>query len=673
MSNDDLRANILLVDDHPANLLALEAVLQDLGHNLVRAGSGEEALRLLAQQDFAVVLLDVRLPGLDGYDTAKLIRGRERSRHTPIIFLTAHDDNRLPVAEAYSLGAVDYLVKPLIPVILRAKVSGFVDLYQQAVQIQRQAEQLRLLERREFERRLADENSQRRQALEALRESEQRFARFMQHLPGLAWIKDLAGRYVYANDAAVKAFGTSRERLYGKTDEEVFAADVAAQFRENDARALASATGVQVVETLTHDDGVLHSSIVSKFPIPGPDGEPALVGGVAIDITDRLRAEHELREQDRRKDEFLAMLAHELRNPLAPIRNALQILMMPGLPEPERQQTRALIARQVGQLTRLVDDLLDVSRITRGKIALRKVPVALAGVLRRAAETSQPLIEANRHTLTLDIPPEPLWVEADSTRLEQVFTNLLNNAAKYTERGGSIRLSVELASRGQQPPEVLVRVRDTGFGIPAQVLPYIFELFAQADRTLDRAQGGLGIGLTLVKTLVELHGGTVTAHSEGAGQGSEFVVRLPLLKEAGGRMKEEAGQGPASVPPSSFLAPPSNKVLVVDDNRDSADSLALLLRLWGHEARTAHDGLSGLKAARSYRPQVVFLDIGLPGLDGYELARRLREEFGQEMRLIAVTGYGQEEDRRRALEAGCDAHLIKPADPADVQRLLTGP
>jgi PAS domain S-box-containing protein len=313
---------ILLVDDYPANLVALEAVLDDPGHDLVKARSGEEALRLLTAQDFAVVLLDVRMHGMDGFEAAKVLRARERSRHTPIIFLTAHDDNRLPVEAAYALGAVDYLVKPVVPVILRAKVAVFTELFRKSRQLQRQAEQLRQIERSQFERKLAEENAR-------LRESEQRFARFMQHLPGLAWVKDLQGRYVFANDAALKAFSRTHAELHGKTDDEIFSAECAACFRANDARALGSATGVRVVETLPHPDGVLHYSVVSKFPIPGPDGAAALIGGMAIDITDRIEIENTLKEADRRKDEFLAMLAHELRNPLAPIRNALYVLRLP--------------------------------------------------------------------------------------------------------------------------------------------------------------------------------------------------------------------------------------------------------------------------------------------------------------------------------------------------------
>src|SRR5262245_26456615 len=321
MGPPEQKVNVLLVDDRPADLLALEAALEDLGQNLVRARSGEEALLKLLEDDFAVVLLDVQMAGLGGHAAAGLIRGQERSRHTPIIFITAYETDEFPVVQAYRLGAVDYLVKPLVPEILRAKVAGFVELFQKTEQIRLQAEQLRQLERREFERRLAEEDA-------LLRQSEERFARFMQHLPGLAWIKDSQGRYLYANDAAVRAFRTRREDLYGKTDEEVFPPETAAQFRENDRRALAGGAGVQAVETLPHDDGVLHHSLVSKFPIPAAGGQPALVGGMAIDITDRLRAEEALREADRRKDEFLAMLSHELRNPLAPIRNSVHVLRL---------------------------------------------------------------------------------------------------------------------------------------------------------------------------------------------------------------------------------------------------------------------------------------------------------------------------------------------------------
>jgi two-component system CheB/CheR fusion protein len=782
----DSRANILLVDDEPANLLALEAVLEDLGHNLVKAHSGEEALELLLDRDFAVVLLDVRMQGLDGFDTAQVIRRGDRSRHTPIIFLTAHDDNRLDVAQAYALGAVDYLVKPLVPVILRAKVAGFVELFQKTEQIRRQAEQLRRMERREFDRKLQEENAR-------LLVSEERFARFMHHLPGLAWIKDSLGRYVFANDAARKAFRTARAAdLQGKTDEEVFSPEVAARFRADDRLVLAGGTGVQVIETLEHPDGPLHYAVV-KFPIPGPDGSRPLVGGIAIDITERQRArevleeseqrfrqlaeninevfwmvdprhsqmlyispayeqvwgrscrslyeqpnsfldavhsddrarvtagmerqgrgepmdveyritrpdgtvrwvrdrsfpvkdaagvlyriagiaedvteqkrlEAELRqradqliEADRRKDEFLAMLAHELRNPLAPIRNSAKVLRLLDQADPNIRRAGDMIERQVEHLARLVEDLLDVSRITRGKIRLHKEPIELAPTLARAVETSRPLIDARQHELTVTLPAEPVTIDGDATRLAQVISNLLHNAAKYTEEGGHIWLTAD-----RSPGEAVVRVRDNGLGIPAELLPHVFDLFTQGDRSLARSEGGLGIGLTLVKNLVELHDGSVEARSEGPGRGSEFVVRLPTLERRTDRCDGEAAD--------SRPRPTPRRVLVVDDNEDAAESLAILLRIEGHEVRTAHDGLAALDVARAFQPEVILLDIGLPRVSGYEVARRFRAEEGvTKALLIAVSGYGQAEDRRQSREAGFDAHLTKPADPAVLYALV---
>jgi PAS domain S-box-containing protein len=650
------KANILLVDDQPANLTALEAILADMGQNLVRALSGEEALRRLQETDFAVVLLDVQMPGQGGFQTARLIRGPDRSRQTPIIFLTAYESDEFPVVEAYRLGAVDYLVKPLVPEILRAKVAGFVELFHKTEQIRSQAERLRQMERREFERRLAEEDAR-------LRHSEERFARFMRHLPGLAWIKDSRGKYVFANDAAVRAFRTPRADLYGKTDEEVFPPQTAAQFRENDRRALESGAGVQVVETLEHDDGVLHHSLVSKFPIPGPGGEADLVGGVAFDITEMKRAEQALREADRRKDEFLAMLAHELRNPLAPIRNAVQAMAMLLPADANLRRARNMVERQVLHLTRLVDDLLDVSRVTRGKIMLHKAPLLVADLVGHAVEAIRPLVEARKHGLTVSLSHRTLCLEGDATRLTQVLDNLLANAAKYQDNGGHIWLSA-----CREGGEVVFRVRDRGLGIPRDKLSEVFELFAQVDRTIDRSQGGLGIGLALVRSLVQMHGGSVTAASDGPGTGSQFTVRLPALPE-------EPSPPGGEAPNRAAVRTPGRRVLVVDDNVDSAESLAMVLRLSGHEVRTVHEGAAVLGAARDFRPQAVLLDIGLPGgLTGYDLAPRLRGEPGLgSVLLIALTGYGQEEDRRRAREVGFDHHLTKPADLSVLHALLAGP
>ncbi|HZI64554.1 MAG TPA: ATP-binding protein [Thermoanaerobaculia bacterium] len=497
---------------------------------------------------------------------------------------------------------------------------------------------------------------------ELLGASEPVFARFMQHLPGLAWIKDLAGRYVFANQAAAHAFGVPLSELYGKTDRDLFPADTAAQFRANDEEALAGLSGLQVIETLVGPDGVRHHSLVSKFPILDAAGRPVLVGGMAVDISDHLRAEERLRreeqrlrDEDRRKTEFLAVLAHELRNPLAPVRHAVEIMRQGGSAEVE--WAKAVIDRQVRRMGRLIDDLLDIGRITSDRLELRMARVELAQAVHGAVEACQPLIAERAHQLTLELPGEPLVLHADFTRIEQVIANLINNAAKYTPRGGRITLTAERAG-----DQAVVRIRDTGMGIPAAMLGEIFGMFTQVDRSLEGSEGGLGIGLTLVRSLVELHGGTVEARSDGPGAGSEFVVRLPLSAAAVEAPADDLAERPA---------PRSRRVLVVDDNRDSADSLELLLQINGFDARAAYDGEAALAAAAEFRPAVVLLDIGLPKRNGYETARAIRAQpWGRDMILIALTGWSQSEVRESALEAGFDRHLVKPVDPAALLALL---
>jgi signal transduction histidine kinase/CheY-like chemotaxis protein len=367
-----------------------------------------------------------------------------------------------------------------------------------------------------------------------------------------------------------------------------------------------------------------------------------------------------LKESDQRKDEFLAMLAHELRNPLAPIRNATQILRVKGSALPELQWARDVIDRQVQQMTRLVDDLLDLSRINHGRIELRTEQVELATVVNSAVESSRPLIDKRGHALTVTIPPEPIHLEVDLTRLSQVLANLLNNASKYTEQGGCIWLTAE-----RQNDQVVIRVRDTGIGISTELLPRVFEMFKQVDRSLERSEGGLGIGLTLVQRLVEMHGGTVEAHSLGLGKGSEFVLRLPLA------VGDKKQQPPSVADRQNAAAPVSCRILVVDDNQDSADSIAILLRTMGNEVHAAHDGLEAVDAAAEFQPDIVLLDLGLPKLNGFDAARRIREQpGGQERVLIALTGWGQEEDRRRSQEAGFDHHLTKPIDFGVLRELL---
>ncbi len=395
------------------------------------------------------------------------------------------------------------------------------------------------------------------------------------------------------------------------------------------------------------------------------------------DITERSRLQRLTQEQaaaladlDRRKDEFLAMLSHELRNPLAPILNAALLLRLHsnrnrlhGIENPVLQQSAAIIERQVGQLARIVDDLLEVSRITTGRIQLHKERIALCAVVEHAVATVRALIDQRKHELTMSLPAQINWLHADAARLEQVVVNLLTNAAKYTDQGGHIWLTV------QREGEVAVlRVRDTGIGIAPEILPRIFDLFTQAERSLDRAQGGLGIGLALVQRLVEMHGGTVTASSV-LGHGSEFVVRLPLAKDEGGRMKDESSISPTD---SSLIPHPSSlRVMVVDDNVDTVTTLAMLVQESGHDVRTAYDGSAVLEVALDYRPNVVLLDIGLPGLNGFELAKRLRQQPTlKDVVLVAMTGYGQASDRQHSKAAGFDHHLVKPGDFGKLLQIL---
>jgi len=453
-------------------------------------------------------------------------------------------------------------------------------------------------------------------------------------------------------DGTILSWNSGAERLYGHAAEEVKGRSIALLIPPDHPdelptilRRLSQGERIDHYETVrVRKDGTLVDVSLSISLIRDEAGQVVGASAIARDISERRRSE-QLTQADRRKDEFLALLAHELRNPLAPIPNALQVLQDFSPADADLQWARDVIERQVQHLTRLVDDLLDVSRISRGKINLKRECIKLAHVVADAVEIARPHVEARKHQLTVSQPPEPVWLEADATRLAQVVSNLLINAAKYTEKGGHIGLTVE-----REGEDAVLRVRDTGVGIAPEMLPHVFEMFTQADRSLDRSQGGLGIGLTLVRHLVEMHGGQVQAASDGLGEGSEFVVRMPVLS----RMRE--GGGAREKPNPSFAAPPCRRILIADDNEDFAELTGRLLeRKGGHRVKVVYDGPAALAAARAFQPEVAFLDIGLPGIDGYELARQLRNEPGmEEVLLVALTGYGQEGDRRRALEAGFD-------------------
>jgi PAS domain S-box-containing protein len=398
---------------------------------------------------------------------------------------------------------------------------------------------------------------------------------------------------------------------------------------------------------------------LSAAPIQDAHGEWVGVVLVYRDQSQRQRTEQALREADRRKDEFLATLAHELRNPLAPIRNGLELLKMSADDPQLCEEVRDMMDRQTQQMVRLIDDLLDVSRITRGKLQLRKCRVELAEVMRGAVDATRPFIEEASHELAVSLPPEPIYLEADPHRLTQVLSNLLHNAAKYTPAGGTISLSLE-----RQNGQAAIHVKDSGLGIPAEMLHRVFDMFTQVDRPLESNNTGLGIGLTLVRSLVEMHGGSVEARSGGANQGSEFLVRLPI--------SQPPAAAPAAPPEISPAGKVKRRVLVVDDNPDALEALSMMVRILGNDVRKARDGLEAIEVAEAFRPDAVLMDLGMPKLNGYDAARRIREHaWGQDMVLIATTGWGQEEDKLRSRLAGFDHHLIKPVDPGAVQRLLT--
>jgi PAS domain S-box-containing protein len=506
--------------------------------------------------------------------------------------------------------------------------------------------------------------TERKRAEELLRNHARQLALITDTAPVFIAYCDTESRFKFVNKAYAARFGLRPEDCVGKRIPDIVGEQAYASFRQYvDAVLRGEAVEFDVAIPYTGlGERFMHCSYAPEFDAAGN-----VVGWVAAitDITERrhieeaLRASEEgLKEADRRKDEFLAMLAHELRNPLAPIANAVHLLRHDRSENRVRQQARAIIERQTARLARLVDELLEVSRITTGRIRLHLERIAIGGIVERAVETVRPLIEQHRHILAVSLPPAPLWLYADAARLEQVLVNLLNNAAKYTDDGGRIDLTVQ-----SEESDVLLRVRDTGIGIEPELLPRVFDLFTQAERSLDRSRGGLGIGLSLVQRLVSMHGGSVVAKSV-VGQGSEFTVRLPLSQMSVG--KEHAAARQIDGATGRPLC-----VLVVDDNIDAAQSLAMLLEVAGHVVWLAHDGVAALEAVGEYRPHVVFLDIGLPKLDGYEVAKRLHADSATaNIVLVAMTGYGQAADRERARDAGFDCHLVKPVDFSDVERVL---
>ena len=496
------------------------------------------------------------------------------------------------------------------------------------------------------------------QADSALRASQARFLALAENAPAAIYVKDKSGRYTIANSMACEALGRP-EGAVGFTDHELLPADVADALRQMDEQVMTTGQPLEREEIVRRKD-FERTYLSVKFPVLDAVGYRDGVCGVSIDITERKQAEQALRLADQRKDEFLAMLAHELRNPLAPITNSVHILRLADDVDPTLEKVREILERQTNHLARLVDDLLDVTRIAQGKIELRPERVELAAVVRNAVEASRPLIDAGRHQLAISLPTEPIMLEADPTRLAQVVSNLLNNAARYTPAGGQIWLSA-----GIDLEQAVLVVRDNGQGIPREELSRIFDKFAQVASAAGTLQGGLGIGLTLARTLVELHGGRIEAHSDGMGQGSQLTVRLPLAAA-----KPPLGP-PCIAGAQEAAAETSLKILIVDDARDSAFVLGKLLQTLGQQVLTSDSAIAALEIVRRERPQVVISDIGMADMDGYEFARRLRQDPAtSDILLVALTGYGHQRDRMRALEAGFDHHVIKPVSFATLKSLF---
>jgi signal transduction histidine kinase/response regulator RpfG family c-di-GMP phosphodiesterase len=786
---------VLLVDDHPDNLLALAAQLRGLPAEILKAGSGRQALDLLLAQEVAVALVDVQMPEMSGFELAEVMRASPRTREIPIIFVTAGLYDQARLFEGYEAGAVDFLIKPIASPILHSKVSVFLQLHRQKQELAGRLTQL----------------AEAHEVLRVERDHHAWLASIPEENPDSVLRLGRDGRLLYLNptasavfvphgcqvgalapaqirDAARPAFqsGESQEcelqvgdRWYwltirAKWDEaNLFARDVTdrkmvardllrsreglqrlaeaslsviartdrAEMLQAAAEAALQLTGTRIAacghglvsgqykvggsarlpgapacpphEMFQLDQGGVHLALAEgaesirltdtelrahprwwglperHVPLRGllgvrlatRDGQTngmilvtdkehgeltaedeALLkqlGTVASLALQHVEARISLEEADRRKDQFLAMLSHELRNPLAPIRNSLYILdrAKPGGEQARRAQS--VIDRQVGHLTRLVDDLLDVTRISRGKIRLQRERLDLSDLVRRAVEDYRDAFTQNQLTLGLSRPKGALWVNADPTRIAQVVGNLLNNACKFTPAGGKTTVSLE---RNAGLGQAVLKVRDTGIGIAPEMLPHLFEAFAQADTTLDRSSGGLGLGLTMVKGMVEMHGGTVSAESPGLGEGTEFMVRLPM----------ESADVSAETPPGRRAVHEGpRRVLVIEDNVDAAESLRELLELDQHTVEVAFSGWEGLAKARSFGPDIVLCDIGLPGMDGYEVARAMRKDPTlRDAGLVALTGYAAPEDIAKAQDAGFDAHLAKPPSPQKLTQVL---
>jgi PAS domain S-box-containing protein len=644
------RASILLVDDQPARLLTYEAILSGLEVNCVKAHSGAEALEKLLSQQFAVILLDVQMPDIDGFEVARLVRQHPRLERMPIIFVTGVNVGELDVLRGYEVGAIDYIAVPVVPEILRSKVAVLIELYQRRAELQRLNTELALARSQlaeDFSRDTADH----RRTEAALRDSERVFKALVENATVGVARNSLAGKFLYVNPGFCQMVGYSAEELSQMTWQQItHPDDIEIDMLQARGVIAGEAASYTMEKRYIRKDGSsvwasLHGSFVKG------DDETMTGMAVVVDITERRLADDRLRAADRRKDEFLAMLAHELRNPVAPILSVAEALTHMAGRDERQHALVGIVQRQASHLSRLLDDLLDVARITQGRIDLRREVVGLGECVAAACESIEPLIRARQQALRID-QDATLFLNADRVRIAQCIGNLLSNAAKYSEPGSEIFLRT-----WREGSQAVISVRDHGAGIDPDLLPRVFELFAQGERALDRAQGGLGIGLTVTRKLIQMHDGDIVALSDGPGKGAMFTIHLPLTEQ------------PVELSSPAPVAGNARRVLVIDDNRDAADSMAVLLQLDGHEVAAVYSSEEGLLKTASFAPDIVLLDIGLPQMDGYEVARRLIET-GFKGRLIAISGYGEAHDKQRAAAAGFFAHLSKPVDYATLAKVM---
>lgn len=762
-------ARILLVDDQPSRLLTYESILSGLGVECVWAFSGTEALGRLLKDDFAVVLLDVNMPGMDGFEVARMVREHPRLERTPIIFVTAINVSELDQLRGYEVGAIDYIAVPVVPEILRSKVAVLVELHRRREELQqlnsalaearaqRDAEHAKALAYKDAQLRAVFEHptavivvlraernaddevvdwiyheanastlallattrealigrrmsevlpperaalvrdrctrvlltgeaahyesrfgqrdflatiysigddcvvssgvdvTERMRAEAALRQSEERLRDLANNIDQFAWTCDELGDATWYNDRWYQYTGTTFETARDAGWKQLHHPAHLPRVMAGVERAIATGEAWEDTFPLRGKNGQYRWFLSRAIPIRAENGQVVRWFGTSTDVTAQRELQEALQDTDRRKDEFLAMLAHELRNPVAPIGNVAEVLSRVLAGDEEKRPLAEIIRRQAMHLSRLLDDLLDVARVTQGHIELRRAVAPLAGCIHQALETAQPLVREREHRLTVSETFEPLHVNADRVRLAQAIGNIIINAAKYTPPGGDIRLRTF-----NENNQAAIEVSDTGVGITPEFVPKVFDLFAQGDRSLDRSQGGLGIGLAVCKKLIEMHGGTVTASSAGPGRGATFTIRLPLADAA-----------PDAAANAQSSSAPTRRVLIVDDNQDSADSLAMLLQLDGHDVRAVYSAMDALEQVTAFAPEIVLLDIGLPGMNGYDVAQRIKE-MPQPPRLVAVSGYAQREDKERSAAAGFSAHLVKPVDIAALKKVLVG-